>query len=209
MLWRARWEHAPLGKVFVSQAPESREGERASKVRGVSACALPSSPTPGAFLLLHLCSWRRCGSLQGRTTKKKAITPRLLGPRLPIAPVLAGWARCCSATCCNVGLPPCVRTDGNWYLDQSSWGVGLDDPQRSLPIPTIPWFCELCPSRAWSCGFFLTWRFPLRSCCILLSSKVGLSAAKYLFFSCFSISWTLERKQPYLMCVFVCTQTWS
>ena len=38
------------------------------------------------------------------------------------------WTRCC-AVCCRW---PCF-----------SRGVGLDDPQRSLPTPNILWFCDL------------------------------------------------------------------
>jgi len=37
------------------------------------------------------------------------------------------WTRSCAA-CCRW---PCFGR-----------GVGLDDPQRSLPSPTIPWFCD-------------------------------------------------------------------
>ena len=47
------------------------------------------------------------------------------------------WTRCCAA-CCRW---PCLGRR-----------VGLDDPQRSLPTPTILWFCD---SQWWCCAWIV------------------------------------------------------
>ena len=49
------------------------------------------------------------------------------------------------------------HSDDLWVLLKRSWicfgrGVGLDDPQRSLPTPTILWVCELLLSKT-NAGF--------------------------------------------------------
>jgi len=37
----------------------------------------------------------------------------------------------------------CAQRDSSRRNCRENWGVGVEDPQRSLPTPNILWFCEL------------------------------------------------------------------
>ena len=70
-------------------------------------------------------------------------------PKIPVPSSTPSQLHCC---------PSSKRTENCWRYSRPAWtrscaaccrwpwlgrGVGLDDPQRSLPTPTILWFCEV------------------------------------------------------------------
>ena len=79
-------------------------------------------------------TWGRISSLWGWRSTGTGCPGRLWGLLLWRYSRPA-WTRC-SAACCRW---PCFGR-----------GVGLDDPQRSLPTPTILWFCNSVNSFVWT-----------------------------------------------------------
>ena len=74
------------------------------------------------------------------------------------------WTGSCAASC---RWPCFVR------------GVGLDDPQRSLPTPTILWFCEeflLCLLQLECSSLnYLGYQFYCKMCVFAVEERVGLT----------------------------------
>ena len=140
-----------MAKRLCRRCLRSSEGKQASKVlQGLTPSPSASEGSQPALCLPALLQEHFCsrisapegnvGSFKGEQLRKKAITPKLL-PHLPIAPVLAVCARCCSATCCNVDISPYIKMDGNWYLCQSSCALlGLDHAicfNVKTPVDTV------------------------------------------------------------------------
>ena len=86
------------------------------------------------------------------------------------------WTRSCAAYC----RWPCFGR-----------GVGLDDPQRSLPTPTILWFCDSVI--LWFCDCFLEMLSSLPIAVMGMITQITSRSFRCLYLSkvspTFSVSW--------------------